>query len=134
MRTEEKISKVLKRHKNIIFAYIFGSFARKEARADSDIDIAIFLKNPDIIDKNPMFEIELALEIEKVLNRPVDVRILNNKPLIFTDQVLRYGKILFSRNNKERINFETKMLDLYLDFKYLMEEYNKRRFERYGIK
>jgi len=134
MRTEEKISKVLKRHKNIIFAYIFGSFARKEARADSDIDIAIFLKNPDVIDKNPMFEIELALEIEKFLNRPVDVRILNNKPLIFTDQVLRYGKILFSRNNKERINFETKMLDLYLDFKYLMEEYNKRRFERYGIK
>lgn len=129
-----KISKVLKKHKNILFAYVYGSFARGEERADSDIDVAIFLKNPDIIEKNPKFEVVLALEIEKVLNRPVDVRILNDKSLVFINQVLKHGKLLFSSDEKERINFEIRTIDLYLDFNYLMKEYNKRRFERYGIR
>jgi predicted nucleotidyltransferase len=130
----EKISEVLKRHRNILFAYVYGSFARKEARKDSDIDVAIFLKNSHTIEKDPMFEVKLALEIEKELRKPVDVRILNDKPLIFINQVMKHGKLLFSRDERERISFETKMLDLYLDFEYLMEEYNKRRFERYGIR
>lgn len=130
----EKISEILNRERNILFAYIFGSYARKEARKGSDIDIAIFLRNPSVIEKDPKFEVRLALKIEKVLRKPIDVRILNDKPLTFINQVLKHGKLLFSRNEKERINFEVKMFDLYLDFSYLMKEYDEKRFERYGIR
>lgn len=130
----EKISEILNRERNILFAYIFGSYARKEARKGSDIDIAIFLRNPSVIEKDPKFEVRLALKIEKVLRKPIDVRILNDKPLTFINQVLKHGKLLFSRNEKERINFEVKMFDLYLDLSYLMKEYDEKRFERYGIR
>jgi predicted nucleotidyltransferase len=134
MRIEEKIPKILSKESNILFAYIFGSYARKEARKESDLDIAIFLKNPNIIEKDPYFEVKLALKIEKVIGIPVDVRIMNDKPLAFINQILKHGKVLFSRNERERVNFEIKMFGLYSDFSYLMNEYDKRRFERYGIR
>jgi hypothetical protein len=134
MRIDERISKVLMKESNILFAYIFGSYARKEARKESDVDVAIFLKNPSIMEEDPKFEVKLALKIEKVVNRPVDVRIMNDKPLTFINQVLKHGKVLFSRNENERMNFEMKMFDLYSDFRRLMDEYDKRRFERYGIR
>jgi len=134
MGINERISKILKKERNISFAYIFGSYARKEARKESDVDIAIFLKNSSVIEKNPKFEVKLALEIEKVVNRSVDVRIMNDKPLTFINQVLKHGKVLFSRNENERINFEMKMFSLYSDFHHLMNEYDKKRFERYGIR
>ncbi|MCD6184886.1 MAG: nucleotidyltransferase domain-containing protein [Deltaproteobacteria bacterium] len=39
------IQKVLKTHKNqILFAYLFGSYAQGTASQFSDIDIAVFLK------------------------------------------------------------------------------------------
>lgn len=44
---------------NIVFAYIFGSYAQGKARADSDIDIAIYLAEA--------IEIETYLEIKMLL-------------------------------------------------------------------
>lgn len=40
----EKIKKVLERHREIIFSYLFGSFAKGLKGKESDIDIGIFLK------------------------------------------------------------------------------------------
>lgn len=131
---EKKISKILKKEKNILFAYIFGSYARKEATEGSDVDIAVFLKEPDVIEKDPKFEVKLALKIERAIKRPVDVRIINNRPLTFINQILKNGKLLFSKSEKERINFETKMFNLYSDFHHLMKEYDEKRFERYGVR
>jgi predicted nucleotidyltransferase len=36
--------KRLMEYENIIFAYVFGSYASGKVREDSDIDIAIYLK------------------------------------------------------------------------------------------
>ena len=46
------IQKVLKNHKNqILFAYLFGSYAQRTASQSSDIDIAVFLKH--LLSTNP---------------------------------------------------------------------------------
>jgi hypothetical protein len=134
MMIREKIAKILKKEGNILFAYLFGSYARKEARKESDVDIAVFLKDPSIVENDPKFEIKLALKIERIIKRQVDIRVINDKSLTFTNQVLKHGKLLFSTDEKERINFETKMFGLYSDFRYFINEYNKKRFERYGIR
>ncbi len=46
---EETISKIkdyLERDENIIFAYIFGSYATRAQRKQSDIDIALYFNKP----------------------------------------------------------------------------------------
>lgn len=131
MKPEEKISRILKRHKNILFAYIFGSYARKEVRKDSDIDIAIFLKDLSVVEEDPSFEVKLALEIEKETDlKNVEVVVIDNKPLRFLNQVLRYGKLIFSRDENERLKFETFITKSYIDFKPYYTEYDEMRVRR----
>ena len=49
---------------------VFGSVARKEADQDSDID---FLVDYSLDDISPWFPAGLKLDLEKLLNRKVDV-------------------------------------------------------------
>jgi predicted nucleotidyltransferase len=128
----EKIKKVLEKHKEIVFSYLFGSFAKGLERKGSDVDIGIFLRKD--YKKSAFYESEIALEIERKTGiRNVEVIVLNDKPLRFINQVLRYGKLIFSRDEKERIKFETLMTKMYIDFKPYYEEYDKLREKRLGI-
>ena len=125
----EKIKKVLEKEKRVQFAYLFGSFAKNKKYAH-DVDIAVYVKGK--IPTN--FERKLALKLEKVVGKPVDVIVINNKPLLTIGEVLKASELIFSKNEKLRIRFETEKIGEYLDFNELMKEYDKMRFERYGIR
>ena len=128
---EEKIRKTLEKERNILFAYIFGSYARGEARENSDIDIAIYVKRvPKDIFK---YESKIASKIEKEIKKQVEVRVLNKLPSLLQSRIMKEGKLVFSKNEKERIKFETFAMSNYLDFSYLMKEYNKIRTKRFKV-
>ena len=74
------------------------------------------------------------MKIEKAVKKPVDVIALNDKPLLIVAEILRNGKLIFSRDERERVKFETFTLSNFLDFSNLMREYDEKRFERYGIR
>lgn len=102
--------------------------ARGEAGKDSDVDIGIYIDEKKNI--KPFYEIELAEEIERETNlKGVEIVILNGKSLRFLNQVLRYGKLIFSRDEKARILFETTVTKKYIDFKPYFEEYDKMRLK-----
>jgi predicted nucleotidyltransferase len=124
-----KIRKILEKEKNVVFAYLFGSSLQRPEYSN-DIDIAIFVKNKP----KPGYELEVGLKIEKAVKKLVDVIILNDKPLLIISEVLRNGKLIFSRDEKCRVKFETASLSNILSFNELMKEFEKRRFERYGIR
>lgn len=69
------------------------------------------------------------LELEEILGRkikyPVDVRVLNNSPLSFRFNVIRYGEILFSKNEDVRSDFEALTISEYHDFAYFRRVYMK---------
>ncbi|MCX9014360.1 MAG: nucleotidyltransferase domain-containing protein [Candidatus Methanoperedens sp.] len=46
----EEIKKVLENEADVLFAYLFGSYARGTQGKTSDIDIAIYLRDVDILD------------------------------------------------------------------------------------
>lgn len=90
------------------------------------MDIGILIEK----DSKPerFYEIKLAEEIERETGvKKVEVTILNNKPISFLNQVLRYGKIIFSSDERARVNFETIVTKKYIDLKPYFEEYNKMR-------
>ncbi len=69
MEILKKIVSMIKDKEEVLFAYVFGSFARKEEF--SDIDIAVYVKGNADIKK----EFALENEMEEILKIPVDVRI-----------------------------------------------------------
>jgi predicted nucleotidyltransferase len=125
----QKIKKVLKEEKNIVFGYLFGSILRSP-KYSKDIDIAIFTKGK----VGTRYESKIALKIEKEIKVPVEILILNDKPTLIISEVLRNCKVIFSRNERARIKFEMFALRDILEFNELMKEFEQRRFERYGIR
>ncbi len=82
-----------------------------------------------------MYPSRLAIKMERAIGekRTVDVRVLNGATLRFKSQVLRYGKLLYSVDEKKRIEFETSSLAQYYDFKPHFDRYDAARRARLGI-
>ena len=131
----ENITRVLEKDYEVLFAYLFGSYAKGIQDEKSDIDIAIYLKDENILEKDPLYPSRLAIKLEKALveKKKVDVRVLNGSNLRFKSQVLRYGKLLHSKDEKKRIEFETSSLAQYYDFKPHLEMYDAARRARLGV-
>jgi len=124
----KKLRKVLEKHSEILFAYLYGSKARGDYNERSDVDIGVYLSKD--FKPDTFYEVKLAEEIEKNAKlKDVEVVILNNKPIRFLNQVLRYGKLIFSRDEKERVRFETYITKTYIDMKPYFLEYDRMRFK-----
>lgn len=123
----EMLKSLIREHDEVIIAYLYGSGAQGNLRADSDIDIGILLVDDAVPDH--LYAIRLAGEIRSRcrLDREVDVRILNRRPIRFLHQVLRYGEIVFVRDERKRVDFETGVIKAYLDFKPFLMEYDRKR-------
>lgn len=119
-----------KEEKNVLFAYVYGSFGRGEPDFN-DIDIAVFLKR--VPSQAMDYEVKLAKKLEVAAGKPVDVRIINSMPLLLKSRFMKEGGLLFSRDAKATLNFETFLMGASLDFSYMMKEFDRRRLERYGI-
>ncbi len=126
----KSISACLSAHPEIIAAYLFGSTATGRTHRQSDIDIGILLKTR--YKQSPLYSSRLARSISKILpskNEP-DVRVLNNASPRFLFQVIKNGKLIISKNEKKRVQFETGVISQYLDIKPFYEEYDRIRSER----
>lgn len=108
-------------------AYLAGSLSNRTAFGHLvDVDIAILLmeqiKSDQFLDYQLYFFSELARRLD---SDSIDVMILNQASLLLKSQVIRYGQILFSRDEKSRISFETRAVMDYLDFKKFDEVQNQ---------
>jgi uncharacterized protein YutE (UPF0331/DUF86 family)/predicted nucleotidyltransferase len=108
-------------------AYLTGTLSNRATFGQlSDVDIAILLmdqiKADQFFDYRLYFFSELAKRLE---SDTIDVLILNQASLLLKLQVIKYGQLLFSRDEKQRILFETKAVMDYLDFKKFDEIQNQ---------
>jgi uncharacterized protein len=102
------LERVLETQADIAFAYLFGSFAKGRGRAASDVDVAVWLTStgdssgqPEATDRG----LELEVLLERMLRRPVQVIVLNRAPIELTHNILRHGRLVFSRAEDVRIRF-----------------------------
>ena len=103
---------------DVIAAYLFGSLAQGRATLGSDVDIAVLLSPAD---PESVWERQLQLigEIERFADGQVEVVILNAAPPILQNQVLRYGRLLYERDRRARVEFEVRAGQVYADLKPL---------------
>lgn len=125
----EKTKKIFQKRKGVLFCYLFGSFAYNNFNSKSDIDLAVYLddeKGPDFFDER----LELISGISQVFKKEADILVLNTAPLFLKYVVLKEGKLIFSKDEKQRIDFELKTMNNYFDFKPILEKYNQRMLVR----
>ncbi|GHO67166.1 hypothetical protein KSC_060580 [Ktedonobacter sp. SOSP1-52] len=108
-------------------AYLTGSLSNRASFGQlSDVDIAILLmdqvKADQFLDYQLYFFSELAKRLE---SESIDVVILNKASLLLKSQIIKYGQILFSRDERQRILFESRAVMAYLDFKKFDEIQNQ---------
>ncbi|GHO54768.1 type VII toxin-antitoxin system MntA family adenylyltransferase antitoxin [Ktedonobacter robiniae] len=108
-------------------AYLTGSLSNRASFGQlSDVDIAILLmdqvKADQFLDYQLYFFSELAKRLE---SESIDVVILNKASLLLKSQIIKHGQILFSRDERQRILFESRAVMAYLDFKKFDEIQNQ---------
>ncbi len=106
---------------NIAWVYLFGSFI--DEGVFSDIDLGVVT----VTDVKKPLDDELNLEsgLERKINYPVDVRILNKAPISFTQNVIRKGRVIMESDPTRRADFESNVLKQYFDFAYFRDQYLK---------
>jgi len=108
---KNQLETLLLANDNILFAYLFGSYADHTFNDSSDIDIAVYLKDYS-------FDSKLSLHhaLEKSLQKEVDLVCLNEiKNIYLLESILTRGIMI--KESKERAIFEVEKHHAIIDFK-----------------
>jgi predicted nucleotidyltransferase len=122
----KKASDYLATQTDVIFAYLFGSTAKNNVSAMSDIDIAIFpahqmLKADSRLEMT--YALSKALETDKL-----DLVFIDTAPISLAFRVLQNNVLLLDRDPTRRHLFESLIMRKYFDFSQLETRILERRF------
>lgn len=121
----EIIREVTESDPEVLFAYLYGSFIYSSNHIGSDIDLAIYLKPSDIkeyIKKEG--ELTSSL-ITKLRADKIDLRILNVLPFRLQYNILKEGVLIFVRDEAERVDFDTRIMNRFFELKPYLQEYRR---------
>ena len=123
-RDVKRLSEHLGRYP-VIAAYIFGSEAKGKAGVLSDIDVAVLVDKR--IANAERFDLKLRLsgELSAILNRLVDIVMLNDSPIQLSYEIIKHGHPIFCSDISVKVEVETNILSKYLDRRF----YDKRHAE-----
>lgn len=72
------------KEKDIVLAFIFGSFAKKRPTDESDLDIAVYLMDKSIEEK-------VWSDVSRITKKEVDLITINEAPATLISQILKTG-------------------------------------------
>jgi predicted nucleotidyltransferase len=112
----EKIKEILRTREEVAALYLFGSRARGEAQAGSDLDLALVF-HPLTPDEAFFRRGEILADLEENL-RPLKVHLLDLErvPPALAYEILKEGLLLWERDRDRRVEVEARRLAEALDF------------------
>ena len=106
--------------------WLFGSRARGEADAMSDVDLAVLSAGSPTRDELAAWELEWLQAANETLGTDeVSLVALERAPLAFRHQALRDARLLYARSPEVAVDYELATLRQYLDFRPRLEEYDR---------
>lgn len=104
---------------SIVFVYLFGSVARGDSRAGSDVDVGVYVDPPpDLLEES-----RLQTRAEQALGRSVDLVVMNRAPLWLQFRIVGEGIVAYSRDEARRIRHREWVESRFLDFRPLHDQY-----------
>ena len=101
--------------KEILLAFLFGSFAKRQARPSSDVDIGVLFST---VPQMNMLN-DLTDDLSSLLRKEVDLAILNDASPILKMQVLKSGILLYAKDKKYYHQFFVDTVNQYDDLKQI---------------
>ena len=125
MNREEVIAvleKALAEEEAVAAGYLFGSYARAESQATSDIDLGVLFKEPPPkVLVGPLSALHGRLEA--ALRREIDLVAMNEAPVDLVHRILRDGVLVNESDPSKRVAFEVKARGEYFDLKPYLDQY-----------
>jgi uncharacterized protein YutE (UPF0331/DUF86 family)/predicted nucleotidyltransferase len=104
--------------------YLFGSVARGDATATSDVDVAVLSdRAPESVLSGAALTLEGTLELH--LGQSVDLVSLNRAPADLVHRVLRDGAMVFDRDRSRRLRFEVDTRNEFFDLEPVRRRYRR---------
>jgi uncharacterized protein len=115
----------------VLFAYLYGSYAKGLPHPFSDLDVGVFVDHLDT-GASLNLELSLSLRIDEELDHIVqsEVRVLNRLPLIVKGRILGDAELVYCRDENRRVEFETQVRKAYFDFLPVIQQYQSAYRER----
>lgn len=108
----------------IAAAYLYGSVARGTDRPDSDVDVAVLFAaapSPTLAG----LPVDLEADLTLLVNRQVNVVLLNEAPADLVHRILRDGVLVCEADPAARIAFEVKSRNEYFDLLPILHRYRR---------
>jgi len=124
-RITNEIGRCLSGVEDLLIGYVYGSFLVRSNF--HDIDIGLLVSG----ERKPYELFKYAMKIASDLERcitprfDVDLRILNTAPVEFQYEVVKTGRVVFTRNENLRIAFEADVMAKYLDLRHLYDRMDR---------
>jgi hypothetical protein len=117
--------KYLQKRKDVLFAYLFGSFASEKSTPMSDIDIAVYTTEKKLYDKRLQILGDLALIFK---TDEIDLVLLNTASPALRMKILQNKKILADNAPFSRHIYESITMRSYFDFSKIEKRILERRY------
>ncbi len=124
------LKEVMEKEEDVLFAYLYGSYAYGVVHSESDIDVAVYLKPSDIKEYLNKEKRILSALIDRLHTDRIDLRILNVSPLLLQYHVIKEGIPILIKDEQERIDFETRVMNRFFELKPCLDEYREMLFLR----
>jgi len=116
MDIRETLKSYFAKQKNILCAYLFGSFASGKENKFSDIDIAVFFDDLTPRKEYSRFILSITDDLSALLDRNIDIAVLNNADSFLKFQVVKKGERIYERPDRRKRDFEARAIIEYFDF------------------
>ncbi|MGI9953423.1 nucleotidyltransferase domain-containing protein [Moorellaceae bacterium AZ2] len=107
--------------KEIVFAYLHGSFLLPVPRGD--VDIAVYVEESALKARVWEYEADLSAALEPLVGMPVDVLVLDRAPVALRYHATR-GEVLVSKNELARYTFLEETWREYFDCQPLFRAFS----------
>ncbi len=106
----ESLKTYFEGRQDIAFAFLFGSAARGKVRREGDVDIAVYFEPEkelewEAFNKTYEGENRIALDLERLLKKDVDLVVLNRARAVVADEIIRKGTALVIKNRGTFLDF-----------------------------
>ena len=122
---ETTLREYLASQPDVVAGYIFGSRAQGRARPGSDVDVAVLLSDDLDGETRFMRRLRLGGEVEGAIGCRTDLVVLNDAPPLLQHQVLKYGRLVFERDRRARVEFEVGAGKVYADLKPMYDFFTR---------